>query len=155
MPPDYGIGFPGMHVGSIASEGAVFLPLPGSIRLPMIATVDIAKAAAERLLDTSWTGRSVIELVGPDEVTFEDAARTVGKAIGKDVKHVQVSEDQSREGIKALGMSAGVANLLIEMDGALASGKVVPEAPSPVVATTTLDVFANSVFRPGFEAMTR
>ncbi len=143
-----------MYVGPIASEGTVFLPLPGSTRLAMIATADIARHAADRLLDTSWTGRSVIELVGPEEVTFEDAARTIGGAIGKDVKHVQVTEDQSREAIKAMGISTGVANLMNEMHAAFAAGKVVPEGPNPVVATMTLETFAKNVFRPGFEAMT-
>ncbi|MFQ5511428.1 MAG: NmrA family NAD(P)-binding protein [Candidatus Krumholzibacteriia bacterium] len=139
----------------IASEGAVFLPLPGNTSLAMIATADIARHAAERLLDASWTGRSVIELVGPEEVTFENAARTIGRAIGREVRHVEVSEDQSREAIEAMGMSTGVANLMNEMHGAFAAGKVVPEGPKPVVAATTLDRFAEKVFRPGFKEMTR
>ena len=144
-----------MQAEPIASQGAVFLPLPGDTRLAMIATADIAKVAAERLLDTSWTGCSVLELVGPKEVTFEQAAKTIGQAVGKEVKHVQVSEDQSRQAMEAMGMSTGVANMMNEMHGAIATGKVAPERPNPKVAPTTIEAFAKDVFRPGFEAMTK
>ena len=144
-----------MQAEPIASQGSVFLPSPGDTRLAMIATVDIAKVAAERLLDTSWTGRSVLELVGPEEVTFEQAAKTIGEAIGKEVKHVQVSENQSRQGLEAMGLSTGVANLMNEMYGAMVAGKVAPEQPNPRVAPTTIASFAKDVFRPGFEAMTQ
>lgn len=145
-----------MAAETIAKDNAVYMPIRGSARLAMVATRDIAKAAAERVLDRGWTGRSVIELVGPAEVTFEGAAKTLGKAIGKEVSYVTTTLGQMRQVLTGMGMPAKTADLFCEMYGAFDAGKVSPESPRQArAATTTLGAFAEQVFRPGFEAMTK
>ncbi|UCG53376.1 MAG: NAD(P)H-binding protein [Candidatus Latescibacterota bacterium] len=145
-----------MAVETIAKDGAVYLPIKGQARMAMIATADIAQAAAERILDTTWTGRSVIELIGPADLTFEGAARTIGSALGREVKHVTTTPDQMRQALTGMGVSSKLADSFLEMYGAFDAGRVAPESPgSARIAKTTLDQFAKDVFRPGFEAMTQ
>jgi uncharacterized protein YbjT (DUF2867 family) len=143
-----------LAVQTIASDGAVYLPVPGDLTMPMIATTDIAKAAADRILDTNWSGRNVIELVGPEDLTFEGAARTVGAALGKDVNHVAVTPDQAREAMVSTGMKPSIVDTLVEMYGAFVDGKVVPET-TPKRGATKLSTFAETVFKPSFDAMTK
>ena len=144
-----------MSVESIAGQGAIFLPIQGSARMPMIATADIAEAAAERLLDESWSGRTVIEIIGPDNLSFDGAAKILGKAIGKEIKFMPTSRDQTREAFIGMGVSPSVADSFVEMYGAFDAGTIAPESPKKArAATTTLGAFAENVFRPGFEAMT-
>ncbi len=144
-----------MSVESMAGQGAIFLPIQGSARMPMIATADIGRSAADRLLDSSWVGRSVIELIGPDNLSFDGAAKILGNAIGKDIRFMPTSHDQTREAFVGMGVSPSVADGFLEMYGAFDAGTISPESPKKArTATTTLDTFAKNVFRPGFEAMT-
>jgi uncharacterized protein YbjT (DUF2867 family) len=144
-----------MAAETIARNGAVYMPIRGSAGTPMIATSDIARAAAERILERGWTGRSVIELVGPAEVTFDGAARTLGKALGREVKFVTTTPDQSRQALTGMGIPQRTADTFVEMYVAFDTGKIAPEFPQQArAAATTLGTFAEKVFRPGFEAMT-
>ncbi|MBI4720435.1 MAG: NAD(P)H-binding protein [Chitinivibrionia bacterium] len=143
-----------MQADSIASMGAIFMPVPGRTKLSMIATADIAAAAAERILDANWTGRSVLELAGPAEMTFDGAARVLGSALNKEVRHVPVSMDQTRDALVGMGISRGVADSYLEMYAAFAAGAIIPETPAALKRTsTTFDAFAENVFRPGMQAM--
>jgi len=145
-----------MMAETMAKDGAAYFPVRGSAKMEMIATRDIAKAAAERILDASWTGRSVIELLGPGEQTFEGAAKTLGKALGKDVNYVTTTFEQTREALVGMGIRPKTADLFCEMYKAFDAGMVVPEAPAKAKRTaTTLETFATQVFRPGVEAMAK
>lgn len=144
-----------MSVESIAGQGSIFLPMQASVRVPMIATRDVAKAAADRLLDKSWSGRSVIELVGPDNLSFDGAAKILGNSIGKDIRFMPTSREQTRDALVGMGVSPSVADVFLEMYGAFDAGTIGPETPRKIqTALTTFDAFAENVFRPGFEAMT-
>jgi uncharacterized protein YbjT (DUF2867 family) len=145
-----------MMAETMAKDGAVYFPVRGSAKMEMIATRDIAKAAAERILDASWSGRSVIELLGPAAQTFEGAAKTLGKSLGKDVQYVTTTFEQTRDALVGMGIRPTTADIFCEMYKAFDSGMIVPEAPASAKRTaTTLDAFAAQVFRPGVEAMAR
>ncbi len=53
--------------------------------VPMVATADIGRVAAE-LIQTTWTGRSVVELEGPHRVTPEEIAATFADLLGRPVR---------------------------------------------------------------------
>lgn len=143
-----------MSAETIAAQNSVFLPIQGGVKMAMIATDDIAKAAAERILDKTWTGKSVIELVGPSEETFDSAAKTIGDALGREINHVTTTLDQTREAMTGMGVPAGTADLFLEMYGAFDAGKVIPESPgSAKIASTTFRTFAEQTFVPALAAM--
>jgi NAD(P)H dehydrogenase (quinone) len=53
--------------------------------LPMVATADVGRVAAE-LLQQSWSGRRVVELEGPRRVTPNDIAAAFAKILGHPVR---------------------------------------------------------------------
>jgi uncharacterized protein YbjT (DUF2867 family) len=61
--------------------------------LPMVATADIGRVAAE-LLQTPWTGRRVVELEGPHTVTPNQIAEIFSKLLQKPVRTTAVPRDE-------------------------------------------------------------
>jgi uncharacterized protein YbjT (DUF2867 family) len=90
-------------VASARDQGVVqsFLQ-PLDKPVPMIATADVGRVAAE-LLQQDWTGRRVVELEGPHRVSPNDIAAAFAKILGRDVR----AEAVPRETWGALFRSQG------------------------------------------------
>ena len=73
--------------------------------VPMVATADIGRVAAE-LIQTTWNGRSVVELEGPHRVTPEEIAATFADLLGRPVQIDAVP----RETWESLFQSQGMKN---------------------------------------------
>ena len=61
-------------------------------RVPMVATADIGRVAAE-LLRESWTGRRVVELEGPQRISPDMIAESFARLLGRDVSMNVVPRD--------------------------------------------------------------
>jgi uncharacterized protein YbjT (DUF2867 family) len=95
------------------------------LRLPMIATRDIAEVAARALKVRDWTGIVVRELLGARDLTFADATRIIGARIGKpDLKYVQFPYTEFASSLVQMGISANMAGLYAEMARAFNEGKI-------------------------------
>jgi NAD(P)H dehydrogenase (quinone) len=70
---------------------------------PMVATADIGRVAAE-LIQTTWSGRSVIELEGPRRVTPEEIAATFADLLGHPVRVEAVPRETWESLFKSQGM---------------------------------------------------
>ncbi len=75
--------------------------------VPMVATADIGRVAAE-IIRTTWNGRSVVELEGPHRVTPNEIAATFADLLGRPVK----TEAVPRETWVSLFKSQGMKNPL-------------------------------------------
>ncbi len=73
--------------------------------VPMVATADIGRVAAE-LIQTMWSGRSVVELEGPHRVTPEEIAATFAELLGRPVR----TDAVPRETWESLFQSQGMKN---------------------------------------------
>jgi uncharacterized protein YbjT (DUF2867 family) len=73
--------------------------------VPMVATADIGRVAAE-LLQETWSGRRVVELEGPHRVTPDEIATTFADLLGRPVR----TEAVPRETWEALFKSQGMKN---------------------------------------------
>jgi uncharacterized protein YbjT (DUF2867 family) len=73
--------------------------------VPMVATSDIGRVAAE-LLQETWNGHRVVELEGPHRVSPKEIADTFSKLLGRPVKPAVVP----RETWEALFKSQGMKN---------------------------------------------
>lgn len=133
---------------TIRSAKSIFLPVAGAANVPVIATRDIGEFAAARLLDTSWNGRQVVELLGPEELSFDTMAATIGKVIGEPIRHVQVTAAQAREAMLGAGLGKNMVELYLEMFAAFDAGKVVAETPKAgrVTTKTSFDDFCRKAF---------
>lgn len=133
-------------------NGSAFRP---DLPLPIVATVDVAAAAAELLADPSWRGQRTRELQGPRAYTMAEATRLLGAAIGRpDLGYVAFPPAEVQGALLGAGMSGAMAGLVVEMMEAFNRGHIAPrEARGPATTTpTTLEAFAAATFAPAFGA---
>jgi uncharacterized protein YbjT (DUF2867 family) len=71
--------------------------------VPMVATADVGRVAAE-LLQQTWTGRRVVQLEGPERVTPNDIAATFARILQRPVQAREVP----RETWETLFLSQGM-----------------------------------------------
>jgi uncharacterized protein YbjT (DUF2867 family) len=71
--------------------------------VPMVATADIGRVAAE-LLQETWSGRRVVELEGPQRVTPNEIATGFAKLLGRPVRTEAVPRDSWERLFKSQGM---------------------------------------------------
>ncbi|MGD0893852.1 MAG: NmrA family NAD(P)-binding protein [Terracidiphilus sp.] len=93
-------------VGPAREQGVVpsFLqPLDRAV--PMVATADIARLAAE-LIQENWTGSREVELEGPRRITPNEIAATFARLLGREVK----TEVVPRETWERLFVGQGMKN---------------------------------------------
>ena len=141
------------QVGVIQSFGMIAGPVRPDLPLPMIATRDIGAVAADALLKLDFEGKRSRELQGPRDVTYNEVAKIMGAAIGKpDLKYMQMPAAQLKPALVEMGMSANMADLLLEMADALNSGHMkMLEPRSPANSTpTTIQTFVADVFVPAY-----
>jgi uncharacterized protein YbjT (DUF2867 family) len=135
---------------TIRTANSVFLPLSGDFAARFIATRDIADFAARRLLDGSWSGKSVQELHGPERLTCDEVAARIAEASGQPVAHVRVGRDQVVEALTGMGASPNVAETMAELYEGAEKGLLEPTQPVVPERTgsTRFEEFARDVLVP-------
>lgn len=90
---------------------------------PMIATEDIGDVSANALLNPP-AQTEIVELSGPADYSFNDAAAAATKILGREVKATPVPIEALVPALTGLGMSNDVARLYREMTEAFGKGTV-------------------------------
>jgi len=142
------------QAAAIRMAGSAVGPLRADLKVPMIASCDIGKKAAEELMRLNFHGKQIRELQGQRDLNYNEVASIVGKAIGKpDLKYVQAPDDQVRAAMVQMGMSENMAGLLLEMTAALNSGYMRPLEPRTTANTTgtTYENFVAEFFVPAYQ----
>jgi uncharacterized protein YbjT (DUF2867 family) len=97
--------------------------IKGDLRMPMIATKDIADAAVRHLTSRNFEGKSVKYLLGQRDLTMIEVSSILGKAIGKnDLRYVKFSYDDALKAMVDMGLSKDVAGSYVEMSRAFNDG---------------------------------
>jgi uncharacterized protein YbjT (DUF2867 family) len=141
------------QVGVIKSFGLMAGPVKADLRLPLIATRDIGAAAAESLLKLDFEGKRTHELLGERDINYSEIAEVVGKAIGKPgLMYQKLPAMQLKPALMQMGMSASLADGLLEMSDALNSGHMRAIEPRSAANTTPtkLETWVAEVFVPAF-----
>ena len=142
------------QIGIIRSFGIMAGPVRADLPVPMIATRDIGAAAAEALVRLDFRGQQTQELLGARDVTYTEAAKIIGTAIGKpDLTYTQLPDEQVIEAMTGMGISRNIAQLLCEMSAALNNGYMhALEPPSEKNTTpTSFETFVQEVFLPAYK----
>jgi len=109
----------------IRQEGIIADAVAADVPMPMIATRDIAAAAAQALQRRDWQGVVVRELLGPRDLSYAEATRLLGERFGRpDLPYVTVSYAAMAETLQQVGYSADTARLHVELARALNDGTV-------------------------------
>lgn len=70
--------------------------------------------AADKLTRLSFSGTSVLPLMGPRNYTTNEVARALGAAIGKpDLRYQQFPAAQAKQGLVGMGMSESMADAFL------------------------------------------
>ena len=106
---------------TIVTDGNIYTVSTGSATAPQVATLDIAAISADILL-APVEGQRIVDIVGPEEISFDDSADIISEATGKTVRVVTVPGDKLKISYVQAGLSPKVADLFIEMQGAFTRG---------------------------------
>ncbi|WP_158845621.1 NmrA family NAD(P)-binding protein [Saccharothrix deserti] len=98
---------------SIAARGELVLPV-GDAKVSMVDARDVAAVAAVALTTPPRTD-AVLELTGPQALDYPTAADLVGKALGLDVRHVDVDPDTAKAALTAAGMPPWAVEARLEL----------------------------------------
>jgi uncharacterized protein YbjT (DUF2867 family) len=141
------------QIGIIQSLGFMAGPVRADVPLPMIATSDIGDVAAESLAKLDFVGMQTRELLGARHVTYTEAAKIIGTAIGKpDLAYRQLPASVLKPAMLQMGMSSDMVDLLMEMSEALNTGHMKSQEPRSARNTTatTLETYVAEVFAPAY-----
>jgi uncharacterized protein YbjT (DUF2867 family) len=139
------------QAAAIHAMGKTAGPLRGDLKLPMIASRDIGNRAAEWLLDLNFRGKQTHELLGQRDISMNEAASIIGRAIGKpDLTYAQLPSEQVQPMLVQTGMSSNIASLIAEMAAALNSGHMRALEPRSAQNTTptSYEAFVNEELVP-------
>ncbi|KAA2266167.1 NAD(P)H-binding protein [Solihabitans fulvus] len=122
----------------IKNQGVFFGTFPGDDRHPTCATRDIAAVATALLLDSSWSGRDDVPVLGPEDLSSNDLARIMSEVLGKTVRYQQISVDAFGADLARHGMSEAMVRGMVDMIVAKAQGldNVEPRTPASTTPTT-------------------
>jgi uncharacterized protein YbjT (DUF2867 family) len=141
------------QIGIIRSSGSCAGTLRPDLKIPMIATQDIAEIAAKELLNSNFTGKQTRELLGQREVSMNEVAAILGNVCGQTgLKYVQIPEDQARTIMIQFGMSVDMTDKLLQMVNAMNTGhmRALESRSAQNTTGTSYEAFAKQEFLPRF-----
>jgi uncharacterized protein YbjT (DUF2867 family) len=125
------------NIDLIKHHGINGSPLKPDLAIPMIATQDIAAVGTEYLLNLDFSGKSVQELLGPEDISMQEVTRLIGKAITKpDLPYVQFSYEDAAKTMVQMGLSEDLAGRFMEMNRAINEGHGIAPLPRTEKNTT-------------------
>lgn len=137
-------------LGLIKHQGINGGAVAGDLRMPMIATRDIADVTARALRQRNWSGVVVRELLGQRDLTHAEATRILGARIGRpDLAYVQFPYDEYRNTLVQMGLSPSGADDYTQLARALNEGLVtsVEERTADNTTPTSFEEFAEEFAR--------
>jgi uncharacterized protein YbjT (DUF2867 family) len=100
---------------TIRSEGR-FYSCVGKARFAKIDTRDIASVVATALTEEGHAGETY-ELTGPEVLSYEDMARTLGLALGRAIEYVDLSNDGYAQHLRDSGFPDWLADEFVAIYG--------------------------------------
>ncbi|MBF6171915.1 NAD(P)H-binding protein [Nocardia blacklockiae] len=141
------------QANSIRDDGVFTDTTVPDRKAPIVATRDIAAAAAELLLDRSWTGTGEVPVLGPEDLSANDLAHIMSEVLGRPVAHRQQSLDDFRATLVARGVGdafvAGYVDMMRAKNDGLDLG--VPRTPRSS-SPTTFRAWCEEVLKPAVSA---
>lgn len=110
------------QIEAIKSQGMFFLANSADRPLATVATRDIAAAAADLLLDDSWSGQGSVPVIGPDSLSPNGMAEVLTEVLERPVRFQQVSSEAHKTTMLQYGMTDGYAQGLVDMAAAQNAG---------------------------------
>jgi uncharacterized protein YbjT (DUF2867 family) len=137
----------------IAQQGVFSMANTADRPLPTVATQDVAAAAADLLLDTTWNGQARVPLVGPDSLTPDAMAEIITETLGRTVRYQQVPLADFQDRMVQRGASPSLAQDMADMVNAQNNGIYDAEPRDPASATATdFRQWCQNVLKPAVQS---
>lgn len=104
------------------SAGELALPVPTDVPEPFVDLEDVADIAVAALRDEAYAGE-VLELTGPESLTFAEACQTLGASLGRPVTFRAITAEQFIGDVVASGEPVELAYGLVELFGEVLDGR--------------------------------
>ena len=91
-----------------------------------------------------------MSVLGPADLTFDEAARALGLGLGRSVSHVTVTPEQALDAMTGSGLSPGLADGFLRIFTSSDRGGLisVPARDERSTTETSLEDFAHTVVLP-------
>jgi uncharacterized protein YbjT (DUF2867 family) len=145
-----------MSLPLIKHQGMNGSAIAGNFGFAQVASADIGAAAAQALSARDFKGFAVRELLGPRDLSLDEATRIIGAAIGKpDLKYVQFPYEAALDAMVSAGLSKSMASLYVDMSKGFNEGRVksVEGRNARNSTPTRFEDFASKVLAPAYKAM--
>ncbi|MBI3808024.1 MAG: NAD(P)H-binding protein [Nitrospirae bacterium] len=119
-------------LGAVKGQGLLPTFIAPMAKIPMIATDDIGRIAAEQLI-AGGHGRKVVEMAGPEEYSPDQVAAALGQILGKPVTAQHAPLSAVIPTFKSFGFSDEAAKLFEEMYTSFSTGAIGYEHPASLV----------------------
>ena len=119
-------------LGAVKGQGLLPTFIAPMAKIPMIATDDIGRIAAEQLI-AGGHGRKVVEMAGPEEYSPDQVAAALGQILGKSVTAQHAPLSAVAPTFKSFGFSDEAAKLFEEMYTSFSTGRIGYEHPETLV----------------------
>lgn len=106
---------------AVARETGTLVSSTGEGRVASAPRAEYAEAAAVVLTEPGHAGQTY-ELAGDDPWTSADLAAAFTEVLGREVTLQQVSPEERRAGLEAVGLDAGTAGFVVALEGNIRDG---------------------------------
>ena len=96
--------------------------VPGDVKIPWVATQDIAAVAANLLLDKSWTRQSAVGILGPQDLSYNEIAKIISAVLKKEITYATIPADAYVGMLKQFGSSEAAAKDLVDLYSSMTKG---------------------------------
>ena len=131
------------QIGMIKQGGIMGANFGEGEKIFLTHTRDIARVAAEELLNLNFSGTSVRYIIS-DERSGKDVAQAIGSIIGKDLPWIVFTDDEQKQGFLQAGLSESHAENYTALGRAIREGYMQAHARKnkPQFGNTKLEDFA-------------
>jgi len=98
----------------IKSQGALYAPA-GDGEVSFVDVRDIAAVAVQALINDNQHKGQSYNITGPEVLSYGQAAETLSRELGKEIKYVNIPDEDARKGMKDMGMDDWSVNSMIEL----------------------------------------
>jgi uncharacterized protein YbjT (DUF2867 family) len=138
---------------SIRERGVFTDTTTADRKAPVVATRDIAAAAAGLLLHRSWSGADSVALLGPDELSPNDLARIMSEVLGIPVRYERETFEQFGGTLRTYGLGDAFVQGLVDMKRAKDEGLDDGVDRATAASTpTTFRTWCEDVLKPAIAA---
>lgn len=113
-PNEFMQGFINFQGTTIKNNNAFYIPAKDA-KVSIVDARDIAAVAVKALMDGNKHYNKTYIVTGPEALSYHHAAEILSNATGKKIDYVNISEEETREALKEVGMDEWLIGTILEL----------------------------------------